>query len=138
MVSHIHTRARAHTSHTYHITHVSSLTQQQQKAGSVLSSVAILYHEVGNLDAAVQMSLAHLRILVDEFDRTANAMLSCKSTLAADEIDAVSKVIDVLRMVNTGNLEWRYEPAPPPFFFLLHPCPSLPTPFRNCDGEKKI
>lgn len=52
------------------------------------------------------MTLAHLRILVDEFDRTANTILS-KFPLDADEADAISKVIDALRMVNTGNLEWR-------------------------------
>ncbi|KAI1769448.1 terpenoid synthase [Hypoxylon sp. FL1150] len=78
--------------------------KKEMKAGSVLSSLAILYHEVDNLDAAVQMSLAHLRIIVDEFDRAADAMLAA---LEADEADAVSKVVDVLRMVNTGNLEWR-------------------------------
>nr|AHY23920.1 terpene synthase [Hypoxylon sp. E7406B] len=82
--------------------------KKEMKAGSVLSSVAILYHEVDNLDAAVQMSLAHLRILVDEFDRTANAILS-KFPLGIDEVESVSKAIDVLRMVNTGNLEWSLQ-----------------------------
>ncbi|KAI1141913.1 terpenoid synthase [Hypoxylon sp. FL0543] len=82
--------------------------KKEMKAGSVLSSVAILYHEVDNLDAAVQMSLAHLRILVDEFDRTANMILS-KFPLSIDEIEPVSKVIDTLRMINTGNLEWSLQ-----------------------------
>lgn len=97
----------------------------EQKAGSVLSSVAILYHEVDNLDAAVQMSLAHLRILVDEFDRTADALLSSGSSgsestplLDAGEVDAVFRVVDALRMVNTGNLEWRFV-----FFFAPAPLP---------------
>ncbi|OTA59249.1 terpenoid synthase [Hypoxylon sp. EC38] len=79
--------------------------KKEMKAGSVLSSVAILYQQVDNLDAAVQMSLAHLRILVDEFDRTATTILS-KFSLAPNEIEPVSKVINALRMVNTGNLEW--------------------------------
>ncbi|KAI1416974.1 terpenoid synthase [Hypoxylon sp. FL1857] len=83
--------------------------KKEMKAGSVLSSVAILYREVDNLDAAVQMSLAHLRILVDEFDRTANMILSKFQTSSIDEVESVSKVIDVLRMVNTGNLEWSLQ-----------------------------
>ncbi|KAI4863332.1 terpenoid synthase [Hypoxylon rubiginosum] len=90
--------------------------KKEMKAGSVLSSVAILYHEVDNLDAAVQMSLAHLRILVDEFDRTADALLSSGSSgsestplLDAGEVDAVFRVVDALRMVNTGNLEWSLQ-----------------------------
>ncbi|KAI1379567.1 terpenoid synthase [Hypoxylon crocopeplum] len=82
--------------------------KKEMKAGSVLSSVAILYHQVDNLDAAVQMSLAHLRILVDEFDRTANTILS-KCPLNPDEADSVSKVVDALRMVNTGNLDWSLQ-----------------------------
>ncbi|XXG98202.1 hypothetical protein Hte_004523 [Hypoxylon texense] len=83
--------------------------KKEMKAGSVLSSVAILYHVVDNLDAAVQMSLAHLRILVDEFDRTANAVLARSPLLGPAEIDAVSRVVDALRMVNTGNLEWSLQ-----------------------------
>ncbi|KAI0388027.1 terpenoid synthase [Hypomontagnella monticulosa] len=82
--------------------------KKEMKAGSVLSSVAILYQQVDNLDAAVQMSLAHLRIMVNEFDRTANMILS-KYSLSPDEVEAVSKIIDVLRMVNTGNLEWSLQ-----------------------------
>ncbi|KAI2466219.1 terpenoid synthase [Annulohypoxylon bovei var. microspora] len=82
--------------------------KKEMKAGSVLSSVAILYQQVDNLDAAVQMSLAHLRILVDEFDRIANTILS-KFPLNPEEVDSVSKVIDALRMINTGNLEWSLQ-----------------------------
>lgn len=82
--------------------------KKEMKAGSVLSSVAILYQQVDNLDAAVQMSVAHLKILVDEFDRTANILLS-KFPLSPEEIESVSKVIDTLRMVNTGNLEWSLQ-----------------------------
>ncbi|KAI1206458.1 terpenoid synthase [Annulohypoxylon truncatum] len=82
--------------------------KKEMKAGSVLSSVAILYQQVDNLDAAVQMSLAHLRILVNEFDRTANTILS-EFPLNPEEVDAVSKVIDALRTVNTGNLEWSLQ-----------------------------
>ncbi|KAI1807197.1 terpenoid synthase [Daldinia bambusicola] len=81
--------------------------KKEMKAGSVLSSVAILYSQVDNLDAAVQMSLAHLKILVDEFDRTADMLLT-KFPLSPEEIEPVSKVIDTLRMVNTGNLYWRF------------------------------
>ncbi|KAI2621516.1 terpenoid synthase [Hypomontagnella submonticulosa] len=82
--------------------------KKEMKAGSVLSSVAILYHQVDNLDAAVQMSLAHLRIMVDEFDRTADMILS-KYSLSPDEVEATSKIIDTLRIVNTGNLEWSLQ-----------------------------
>ncbi|KAI1474627.1 terpenoid synthase [Daldinia eschscholtzii] len=81
--------------------------KKEMKAGSVLSSVAILYSQVNNLDAAVQMSLAHLKILVAEFDRTANLLLT-KFPLSPEEVEPVSKVIDTLRLVNTGNLEWRF------------------------------
>ncbi|KAI1470376.1 terpenoid synthase [Daldinia caldariorum] len=81
--------------------------KKEMKAGSVLSSVAILYNEVDNLDAAVQMSLAHLKILVDEFDRTANMLLT-NFPLSDEEVGPVSKVIDTLRMINTGNLGWRF------------------------------
>ncbi|KAI1460328.1 terpenoid synthase [Annulohypoxylon moriforme] len=82
--------------------------KKEMKAGSVLSSVAILYQQVDNLDAAVQMSVAHLRILVEEFDRTANTMLS-EFPLNPEEVDAVSRIIDVFRTVNTGNLEWSLQ-----------------------------
>ncbi|KAI1450562.1 terpenoid synthase [Annulohypoxylon stygium] len=82
--------------------------KKEMKAGSVLSSVAILYQQVDNLDAAVQMSLAHLRILVEEFDRTADTILSDFS-LKPEEIDAVSKIIDAMRTVNTGNLDWSLQ-----------------------------
>ncbi|KAI1660872.1 terpenoid synthase [Daldinia decipiens] len=78
------------------------------KKRCVLSSVAILYEQVGNLDAAVQMSVAHLKILVDEFDRTANMLLS-KFHLSSEEIESVSKVIDTLRTANTGTLEWSLQ-----------------------------
>ncbi|KAI2607088.1 terpenoid synthase [Hypoxylon fragiforme] len=82
--------------------------KKEMKSGSVLSSVAILYQQVDNLDAAVQMSIAHLKILVQEFDRTANMVLS-KFPMEPTEIEAVSRIIDTMRMVNTGNLEWSLE-----------------------------
>ncbi|KAK6957483.1 hypothetical protein Daesc_000269 [Daldinia eschscholtzii] len=82
--------------------------KKEMKAGSVLSSVAILYSQVNNLDAAVQMSLAHLKILVDEFDRTASLLLT-KFPLSPEDVEPVSKVIDTLRLVNTGNLEWSLQ-----------------------------
>ncbi|KAI0889255.1 terpenoid synthase [Annulohypoxylon maeteangense] len=82
--------------------------KKEMKAGSVLSSVAILYQQVDNLDAAVQMSVAHLRILVEEFDRVANTILS-EFPLTPEEVDAVSKILYVLRTVNTGNLEWSLQ-----------------------------
>ncbi|KAL7627996.1 hypothetical protein AAE478_002192 [Parahypoxylon ruwenzoriense] len=78
--------------------------KKEMKAGSVLSSVAILYDQVNSLDAAVQMSLAHLRQLVDYFDCTSNTILSSFS-LNDDDAESVSKFIDALRMVNTGNLD---------------------------------
>ncbi|KAI0160981.1 terpenoid synthase [Hypoxylon sp. FL1284] len=80
-----------------------SFKKEMQKAGSVLSSVAILYREADSLDAAVGTSLAHLRLLVAEFDRAADVLVAAA---AADEVDAVSAVADALRMINTGNLEW--------------------------------
>ncbi|KAI1386707.1 terpenoid synthase [Hypoxylon trugodes] len=82
--------------------------KKEMKAGSVLSSIAILYAQVDNLDAAVQMSLAHLKILVGEFDRAADTLLS-KFPMGPDEVDSVSKAIDALRMINTGNLEWSLQ-----------------------------
>lgn len=66
------------------------------------------------------MSIAHLKILVQEFDRTANMVLS-KFPMEPTEIEAVSRIIDTMRMVNTGNLEWRFVVAP----FPLPPSPSF-------------
>ena len=77
-----------------------------QKAGSIFSSVAVLYHELNNLDAAVQTSLRHLQELVGVFDRTAETVLASLSPESAAR-HAAAKVIDLMRMVNTGNLEWR-------------------------------
>ncbi|KAI1093071.1 terpenoid synthase [Rostrohypoxylon terebratum] len=82
--------------------------KKEMKAGSVLSSVAILYQQVGNLDAAVQMSLAHLRVLVDEFDRAADAIVS-EVPLNPDEVDAVSKITEMMKTMNTGNLDWSLQ-----------------------------
>lgn len=101
-----------------------------QKAGSLLSSVAILYHQLDDLDAAVQTSLDHLKELVGEFDRTADAVL--KSIPAgSSEFAAVSKDIDSMRTVNTGNLNWRYVVHPEVFITLCSfPwLPLLPNPY---------
>lgn len=77
------------------------------QAGSVLSSVAILFHEFNSLDTAVRLSVDYIQQLVEQYDRTAEILLQ---DIADDpeRHDAVSKVIDLFRMVNTGNLEWRY------------------------------
>ncbi|KAI1077091.1 terpenoid synthase [Whalleya microplaca] len=79
--------------------------KKEMKAGSVLSSVAILFHSLHNLDAAVAASIDHLRRLVDVFDCTADALLSSTSRSPEDR-DAIAKVIDTMRMMNTGNLDW--------------------------------
>lgn len=52
------------------------------------------------------MSLDHIKQLVDLFDRTADDVLS-SDTFAPNELDAIARVIDSMRTVNTGNLEWR-------------------------------
>ncbi|KAI0007079.1 terpenoid synthase [Xylariaceae sp. FL0662B] len=82
--------------------------KKEMKAGSVLSSVAILFSTLHDLDAAVAESVDRLRRLVDEFDRTADALLATASLGAADR-DAVARVLDVMRMMNTGNLGWSLE-----------------------------
>ena len=53
------------------------------------------------------MSLDHIIQLVDLFDRTATNVLSLSDTYNLEELDAIHKVIDLMRTVNTGNLEWR-------------------------------
>ena len=81
----------------------------EQKAGSVLSSVAILYHELGDdLDAAVRASLSHLRELVASFDKAAAVVLAAVPDDRPQDLEAASAVIALMRMINTGNLEWRY------------------------------
>ncbi|KAI1485388.1 isoprenoid synthase domain-containing protein [Biscogniauxia mediterranea] len=82
--------------------------KKEMRAGSVLSSVAILYHQTNDLDLAVQMSLEHIRQLIETFDRTATETLSDVGYDAL-ELDAALKVIDLMRMINTGNLEWSLQ-----------------------------
>ncbi|KAI8629438.1 terpenoid synthase [Xylariaceae sp. FL1651] len=82
--------------------------KKEMKAQSVLNSVAILFHQHNDLNVAVEMSLDHIRQLVDVFDRTVDDVLS-SSTLDSRELDAISKVIDLMRTVNTGNLEWSLQ-----------------------------
>ncbi|KAI0593694.1 isoprenoid synthase domain-containing protein [Biscogniauxia sp. FL1348] len=82
--------------------------KKEMLAGSVLSSVAILYHQTNDLDLAVQMSLDHIRRLIEIFDRTAAEVLSSFEYNVL-ELDAVQKVIDLMRMINTGNLEWSLQ-----------------------------
>lgn len=55
----------------------------------------------------MRLSVDHIQQLVDLYDRTAEVMLL---NLVHDPQthEAVSKTIDLFRMVNTGNLEWRY------------------------------
>ncbi|KAI1328344.1 terpenoid synthase [Xylariaceae sp. FL0255] len=81
--------------------------KKEMKASSVLNSVAILFHQYGDLDIAVDMSLDHIRKLVALFDHTADSVLS--SVTDSREHDAISQVIDLMRTVNTGNLEWSLQ-----------------------------
>ncbi|KAJ8127315.1 hypothetical protein O1611_g6321 [Lasiodiplodia mahajangana] len=80
--------------------------KKEMKAQSVLNSVAILFYQYGDLDVAVDMSLDHIRQLVALFDRTADDVLRSTDTFDACELDAMAQVIDLMRTVNTGNLEW--------------------------------
>ncbi|KAI1126095.1 isoprenoid synthase domain-containing protein [Nemania abortiva] len=80
--------------------------KKEMAAQSVLNSVAILFHQYGDLDVAVEMSVDHIRQLVALFDRTADDVLSSADTFDACELDAIAQVIDLMRTVNTGNLEW--------------------------------
>lgn len=52
------------------------------------------------------MSLEHVKQLVALFDRTADEVLS-STMFDAHELDSIAQVIDLMRTVNTGNLEWR-------------------------------
>ncbi|KAK9418128.1 putative F-box domain-containing protein [Seiridium unicorne] len=83
--------------------------RKEMRAGSVLSSVAILFHESNDLDLAVQLSVDYIRQHVELYDRTAEILL-CSVSNDAGTYEAVSKVIDLFRMVNTGNLEWSADP----------------------------
>ncbi|KAI0408927.1 isoprenoid synthase domain-containing protein [Xylaria palmicola] len=80
--------------------------KKEMEAQSVLNSVAILFHQTNDLDVAVQMSLDRTRQLVALFDRTADEILSSTDMFDAYELDAIAQVIDLMRTVNTGNLEW--------------------------------
>ncbi|KAI3332001.1 terpenoid synthase [Xylariaceae sp. AK1471] len=81
--------------------------KKEMKAQSVINSVAILFHQYNDLDVAVEMSLDHIRQLVDLFDLTADDVLSSDSD--DRELDAIAQVIDLMRTVNTGNLEWSLQ-----------------------------
>ncbi|KAI0526002.1 isoprenoid synthase domain-containing protein [Xylaria bambusicola] len=83
--------------------------KKEMKAQSVVNSVAILFHQYNDLDIAVQMSLDHTRQLVDLFDRTATEVLSSSDSFNAEELDAIRQIIDLMRTVNTGNLEWSLQ-----------------------------
>ncbi|KAI0489679.1 isoprenoid synthase domain-containing protein [Xylaria cf. heliscus] len=80
--------------------------KKEMEAQSVINSVAILFHQYNDLDLAVEMSLDHTRQLVAAFDRTADEILSSTDTFDSHELDAIAQVIDLMRTVNTGNLEW--------------------------------
>lgn len=79
--------------------------KKEMREQSVLNSVAILFNQYGSLDVAVEMSLDQLKQLVDLFDRTAEDVLS-SDAFTPSELDAIAQVIDSMRTVNTGNLEW--------------------------------
>ncbi|KAI0398510.1 terpenoid synthase [Xylariaceae sp. FL0594] len=98
--------------------------RKEMKAKSVLNSVAILFHQYsGNLDLAVELSLSHLRQLIDLFDRTADAVLASPTSISDSESEtesesenesendrqAIRRVIDLMRTVNTGNLAWSLQ-----------------------------
>ncbi|KAI0445977.1 isoprenoid synthase domain-containing protein [Xylaria telfairii] len=80
--------------------------KKELKAQSVINSVAILFHQYNDLDIAVEMSLDHARQLVALFDKTADITLSSTDMFDAHELDAIAQVINLMRTVNTGNLEW--------------------------------
>ncbi|KAI1755150.1 isoprenoid synthase domain-containing protein [Xylaria castorea] len=80
--------------------------KKEMEAQSVINSVAILFHQYNDLDVAVEMSLDHTRQLVALFDRTVDNILSSTDVFDACELDAIAQVIDLMRTVNTGNLEW--------------------------------
>ncbi|KAI0117719.1 isoprenoid synthase domain-containing protein [Nemania sp. FL0031] len=80
--------------------------KKEMKAQSVLNSVAILFHQYNDIDIAVDLSLDHIRQLVTLFDRTAADVLRSTEIFDACELDAIAQVIDLMRTVNTGNLEW--------------------------------
>ncbi|KAI1865449.1 uncharacterized protein JN550_008206 [Neoarthrinium moseri] len=81
--------------------------KKEMAAGSVLSSVAILFHQSGDLDLAVKLSVEYLQQLVDLYDTTAEVLLQEAAAGQDAEVQqAVSEVVDLFRMVNTGNLEW--------------------------------
>ncbi|KAI0544874.1 isoprenoid synthase domain-containing protein [Xylaria curta] len=79
--------------------------KKEMEAQSVINSVAILFHQYNDLDVAVERSLDHVRQLVTVFDNTADNVLST-DMFDACEIDAIAQVVDLMRTVNTGNLEW--------------------------------
>ncbi|KAI1166527.1 isoprenoid synthase domain-containing protein [Nemania serpens] len=79
--------------------------KKEMQARSVVNSVAILFYQYNDLDVAVEMSLEHVKQLVALFDRTADEVLS-STMFDAHELDSIAQVIDLMRTVNTGNLEW--------------------------------
>ncbi|ETS87345.1 hypothetical protein PFICI_01173 [Pestalotiopsis fici W106-1] len=79
--------------------------KKEMRAGSVLSSVAIMFHASNDLDLAVQLSVDHIQQLVEVYDSTAMMLLE-DVVEDVETRQALSKVIDLFRMVNTGNLEW--------------------------------
>ncbi|KAJ3580283.1 hypothetical protein NPX13_g285 [Xylaria arbuscula] len=83
--------------------------KKEMKAQSVVNSIAILFNQYNDLDVVVQMSLDHTRQLVDLFDRTATEVLCSSDAYSAEELDAIRQVIDLMRTVNTGNLEWSLQ-----------------------------
>ncbi|GAW12211.1 hypothetical protein ANO14919_015720 [Xylariales sp. No.14919] len=83
--------------------------KKEMKAQSVVNSIAILFNQYNDLDVAVEMSLDHTRQLVGLFDRTAEHVLSSSDTFDVCELDAIAQVIDLMRTVNTGNLEWSLQ-----------------------------
>ncbi|KAJ8112724.1 hypothetical protein ONZ43_g5326 [Nemania bipapillata] len=80
--------------------------KKEMASQSVLNSVAILFHQYGDLDVAVEMSLDHIRQLVALFDHTADEVLGSTDAFDECELDAIAQIIDLMRTVNTGNLEW--------------------------------
>ncbi|KAI0196127.1 isoprenoid synthase domain-containing protein [Xylaria flabelliformis] len=80
--------------------------KKEMEAQSVINSVAILFHRYNDLEVAVEMSLDYMRQQVAVFDRTADDILSSTDMFDDCELDAIAQAIDLMRTVNTGNLEW--------------------------------
>ena len=81
------------------------LTKTSQREGSVINSIPILFHTFDDLDIAVQVTVEQVQKLVSLFDDTAKSLLD--EVAASKSVDALRMVIELMKTINTGNLEWR-------------------------------